>query len=203
MKIIKYQKKGNNNYQVYLDNGKKYDINEDIILKYKLLYKEEIDEFFLSEILQANADYDIYNKCVKYISVRLRSTSEMREYMQRKNVSDELINATIEKLLAKKLLNDDAFTKAFVNDKMNFTTMGPYRIEAELKRHHIDNNIIYKYISNISDNVIEAKLNKQITKLIKSNHNKSNIKAKIYNNLLNLGYPQSLIIDNLNKYDIN
>ena len=203
MKIIKYQKKGNNNYQVFLDNDKKYIINEDVILKYKLLYKEEIDEFLLDEMLTSNANYDIYNKCVKYISVRLRSVNEIKEFMQRKNVSPELIEETIQKLLSNKLLDDDTFTKAFVNDKLNFTTMGPYRIAAELKKQHVDNNIITKYISNIDDNFLEEKINKQITKLIKSNKNKPNLKNKIYNNLQNLGYSQSMILDNLNKYNLN
>ena len=203
MKIIKYQKKGNNNYEVFLDNEKKYTLNEDVILKHKLLYKKEIDNFLLDEILQDNANYDIYNKCVKYIGVRLRSIYEIKEFMQRKNVSPELQEDTIQKLLSKKLLDDDAFTKAFVNDKIHFTTMGPYRIAAELKKHHIDNDIISKYINNIDDKLLDEKINKQISKLIKSNKNKKNLKAKIYNNRSNLGYSQTMILNNLDKHNLN
>ena len=202
MKIIKYEKKGNNNYQIYLDNDKKIIINEDVILKHKLLYKKEIDEFLLEEILQDNNNYDIYNKCVKYIGVRLRSTNEIKEYMQRKNVDNNLIEETIEKLKKHKLLDDEIFTKAFIKDKLNFTTMGPYRIELELKKHKIDNNIIYKYINDIDYNLLEEKINKQITKLIKSNKNKPNLKNKIYNNLINLGYSSELILNSLNKYNL-
>lgn len=202
MKIIKYEKKGNNNYNIYLDNNKKITINEDVILKHKLLYKKEIDEFLLEEILQDNNNYDIYNKCVKYIGVRLRSTNEIREYMQRKNVDVSLIEDTILKLTKHKLLDDEVFTKAFIKDKLNFTTMGPYRIEQELKKHKIDNNIIYKYINEIDYSFLEEKINKQITKLIKSNKNKPNLKNKIYTNLINLGYSSELINDNLNKYNL-
>lgn len=202
MKIIRYEKKGNNNYNIYLDNNKKITINEDVILKHKLLYKKEIDEFLLEEIIKDNNNYDIYNKCVKYIGVRLRSINEIREYMQRKNVEDSLIEDTITRLINNKLLDDEIFTKAFIKDKLNFTTMGPYRIELELKKHHIDNNIISKYINDIDYNILENKINKQITKLIKSNKNKPNLKNKIYTNLLNLGYSSELILDNLNKYNL-
>lgn len=202
MKIIKYEKKGNNNYNIYLDNNKKITINEDVILKHKLLYKKEIDEFLLEEILQDNNNYDIYNKCVKYIGVRLRSTNEIREYMQRKKVEESLIEDTILKLTKHKLLDDEVFTKAFIKDKLNFTTMGPYRIEQELKKHKIDNNIIYKYINEIDYSFLEEKINKQITKLIKSNKNKPNLKNKIYTNLINLGYSSELILNNLNKYNL-
>jgi len=202
MKIIKYEKKGNGNYLVYFDNNERIKLNEEVILKYKLLYKKDIDEFLFKDIIQDNNNYDIYNICVKYIGVRLRSINEMREYMKKRNVSVELIDETINKLLKNKLLDDDAFTKAFINDKLNFTTMGPYRIELELQKHNIDNRIINKYINEINENKLNEKINKQITKLIKSNHGKSNIKNKIYNNLLNLGYKSELILENLSKYDL-
>lgn len=202
MKILKYEKKSNNNYKIYLDNNKVITINEDVILKYKLLYKKEIDEFLLEEIIGDNNNYDIYNKCVKYIGVRLRSTNEIKEFMQRKNVDESLIEETIQKLKQHKLLDDEIFTKAFIKDKLNFTTMGPYRIEQELKKHHIDSSIINKYIYDIDYNFLEEKINKQIQKIIKSNKNKPNLKNKIYTNLINLGYSSELIKDNLNKYNL-
>ena len=202
MKIIRYEKKSNGNYQVYLDNDQKIKLSEDIILKYKLLYKKDIDEYLLEEIISENNNYDIYNKCVKYIGVRLRSINEMKEYMQRKDVSPDVIAETINRLIDNKLLNDEIFTKAFIKDKLAFTTMGPYRILIELQKHKIDNNIINKYIAAIDYNLLEEKINKQITKLIKSNKNKPNLKNKIYHNLLNLGYSNEFILDNLNKYDL-
>ena len=202
MKIIKYEKKGNNNYKIFLDNGNKLTLNEDIILKYKLLNKNEIDEFLVEEILQDNNNYNIYNKCIKYIGIRLRSTQEIKEFMQRKGVSDELIYETITKLTKNKLLDDEIFTKAFIKDKLNFTTQGPYRIEQELKKHNIDSSIISKYISEIDYTFLVEKINKQISKLIKSNKNKTNLKNKIYNNLINLGYSSTLILETLNKYNL-
>lgn len=202
MKIIKYEKKSNGNYVVYFDNNEKIKLNEDVILKYKLLYKKDIDEFLLKDILQDNNDYDIYNTCVKYIGVRLRSINEIREYMKRKNVSEKLIDETISKLIKNKLLDDEKFTKAFISDKLNFTTIGPYRIELELKKHNINDNIINKYMGEIDNRILDDKINKQIGKLIKSNHGKTNLKNRIYNNLLNLGYSSEYILDNLNKYDL-
>ena len=203
MRIEKYEKKGNNNYQIYLDDGRKILINEDVILKYKLLYKKEIDEFFLNEILADNANYNIYDKCVKYIGVRVRSINEIREFMERKEVSPQVIEETIKQLIKRKLLDDDAFTKAYVNDKIKFSSLGPYRIEADLKKQHIDDGIISKYIGAIDEAFLYNKIDKQINKLIKSNHKKANLKAKIYNNLVNAGYSQSMIIEVINKYNFH
>lgn len=202
MKIMKYQKRNDNNYLIYLDNGEKLLLHEDTILENKLLYKKEIDTELYNTLIKSNNKYDIYNRCVKYIGVRLRSINEIREYMLRKDIPSELIDSTIDRLISNRLLDDEVFTKAFINDKLNFTTMGPYRIEQELKKHKIDNQIISKYISNIDYDLLEEKINKQICKLIKSNKKKTNLKNRIYNNLLNLGYSNSFILENLNNYDL-
>ena len=200
MQIIKYTKKGNGNYDILLDNNKKITLSEDLILKNNLLYKKEVDSYLLEELLTENIKYDIYNKCVKYISIRLRSINEIKEYMKRLNADEETINNTIERLLKNNLLNDEVFTKAFIQDKLNFTTMGPYRIEQELKRQHIDNTIMSKYLYNIDKDILITKINKQINKLIKSNKKKDNLKNKIYKNLISLGYSNDMILKELNKY---
>jgi len=203
MKIIKYEKKGNNTYKIYLENNQTINLYEDVILQNNLLYKKEIDESLLEKLDIDNNKEDVYNKCVKYISVRIRSTYEIEEYLRKKQVDAALIEKTINKLLENNLLNDEVFTKAFINDKLNFTTMGPYRIEQELKKHKIDSNIIYKYLNNIDDEFIDNKINKQINKLMKSNRKKQNIRNKIYTNLLSLGYSNEMILRNINNYDFS
>ena len=55
----------------------------------------------------------------------------------------------------------------------------------------------------ISDEVIDEKINKQIIKLMKSSRKKQNIRNKIYTNLLSLGYSNEMILRNINNYDFN
>lgn len=202
MEIVKYIKKGNGNYQIIFDNGKKINIQEDVIIKNNLLYKKEIDNDLLLKIIVENEEYEIYNKCVNYIGVRLRSINEIREYMTRKDISLEKQEEVIERLLKNKLLDDSVFARAFIKDKMNFTTMGPYRIELELKKHKIDDKIIKKNINEIDRDMIYDKIDRQINKLIKSNKNKSNLRNKIYNNLLGLGYSSDMVVSMINKYNL-
>lgn len=202
MEIVKYIKKGNGNYQIIFDNEKKINIQEDVIIKNNLLYKKEIDNDLLLKIIVENEEYEIYNKCVNYIGVRLRSINEIREYMARKDISLEKQEEVIERLLKNKLLDDSVFARAFIKDKMNFTTMGPYRIELELKKHKIDDKIIKKYINEINRDMIYDKIDRQINKLIKSNKNKSNLRNKIYNNLLGLGYSSEMVVSMINKYNL-
>lgn len=203
MKIVKYKKGTNSKYKLFLEDGTIIDTYEDIILNNNLLYKKEIDNDLYNIIINDNMYEEAYNKSVNYIEVRLRSVSEIRIFLKNKKYSEEVIDDTVKRLLKNNLLNDEVFTKAFINDKLNFTTMGPYKIELELKKHNIDNSIITNYINNIDDDIIYEKINKLINKFIKTNkkHKGFILKNKIYNNLLNLGYNSSMILEMLNNYE--
>lgn len=203
MKIIKYKKGSNGKYKLLLEDGTTIDTYEDVILNNNLLYKKEIDNNLYNVIINDNMYEEAYNKSVSYIEVRLRSTNEIKVYLKNKKYSEEVINSTINRLLKNNILNDEVFTRAFINDKLNFTTMGPYKIELELKKHYIDTNIINTYINNIDEDILYEKIDKLIIKFIKTNkkHKGFMLKNKIYNNLLNLGYKSSMILEILNNYE--
>lgn len=201
MKIEKYESINNEQYKIYLSDGTILKINSDVIINNNLLYKKEIDNTLLNKILKENDNANIYNKCVKYISVRLRSKKEIIDYLKKLNIDNTA--DIIDKLTKNNLINDEVFTKAFIKDKINFTSYGPYRIRQELNKYNIDNEIIDKYIKDIDEEILIGKIDKQINKMIKSNRKYSSniLKSKIYNNLYNNGFDKDMIINILNNYN--
>lgn len=201
MKIEKYESINNGQYKIYLSDGTIIKINSDVIINNNLLYKKEIDNTLLNKILKENDNANIYNKCVKYISVRLRSKKEIIDYLKKLNIDNTA--DIIDKLTKNNLINDEVFTKAFIKDKINFTSYGPYRIRQELNKYNIDNEIIDKYINDIDEEILIDKVDKQINKMIKSNRKYSGniLKSKIYNNLYNNGFDKDMIINVLNNYN--
>lgn len=201
MKIEKYESINNGQYKIYLSDGTILKINSDVIINNNLLYKKEIDNTLLNKILKENDNANIYNKCVKYISVRLRSKKEIIDYLKKSNIDNTA--DIIDKLTKNNLINDEVFTKAFIKDKINFTSYGPYRIRQELNKYNIDNEIIDKYINDIDEEILVDKVDKQINKMIKSNRKYSGniLKSKIYNNLYNNGFDKDMIINVLNNYN--
>ncbi len=202
MKIEKYEKIGTSKYRLYLDNGEVIDTYDNVILKNKLLTKKALDQDTYNKIFTDNIIEEKYNMAVKYISIRIRSKQEIIEYLKRKNTNKDTIEEIVLLLEKNKLLNDEIFTQAFINDKLKFTTMGSYKIINELKKHQISDDIINKYSNIMSDNILKEKIIKLIDKQIKTNNKKDNtyLKNKLYNKLINLGYPASLTIDILNSY---
>ena len=201
MKIDKYEKTGKDKYRLYLDNGEIIDTYDAVILKNELLIKKEITPSIYQTIITESIIQEHYLAALKYITVRIRSTKEIIDYLKRKNVDEESIKIIIEKLTKEQALNDDYFCKCFINDKLKFTTMGPYRIIAELKKHQIDSKIIEKYSNLMDEDILQEKIIKLVDKQIKSNHKLDNYKLrnKIYNHLLGLGYHSSQIVEILNQ----
>jgi len=204
MKIEKYKKISEGKYRIILDNGVITDIYEDVIVKNNLLYKKEIDLDLLNKIEEENNYEEAYNISLKYISVRLRSINEIRVYLKKKNIDEIIIDNTIERLVKNNFLNDEVFAKAFIKDKLNFTTMGKYKLINELSKLKVDSEIISKYIEEIDDDIWYERMEKIINKYLKSKkkYDKKTLKNKLYIYLVNLGYDKNLVINIINNYEI-
>lgn len=203
MKIEKYKKIKEDLYRVLLDNGEIIDIYEDVILANNLLYKSEIDQNLLDKINIENNYQLAYNISVKYIMVRLRSINEIKVYLTKKGYSKDVVDKVIEKLIKNKLLDDEIFTKAYINDKLNFTNVGKYKLISELTtKMKVDNSIVYNVLESYKE-VWNDRIEKLINKYLKSNkkYRGNTLKNKLYIYLVNLGYDKDKVISVLNNYD--
>ena len=202
MKIEKYEKIGTLKYRLYLDNGEVIDTYDDVILENELLLKKELDNYLYQKVLIETNIQEYYNSCIKYISIRLRATKEIDDYLKKMQVVAEDREKIIQKLLTKGLLNDEYFTECFIRDKLRFTNMGEYRIINELKKLNISSSIIEKYHDLMSREVMQEKIISRIEKQIKTNRKLDNYKLrnKIYTTLLREGYDNSQIVNILNQY---
>lgn len=204
MKILKYEKKKNGMYQVLFDNDFNVDIHEEIILKYGLLIKKEANDKEIDKMLDENKKYIAYNLSIKYLSAKMRSIKEVREYLYKYSFDKDTVDEVIELLLKETYLDDSIYAKAFINDKILLSNDGPNKIRNKLKELGIREDIIEKSILDFTDEIQIEKIDKIINKQVKTNRNKSAfaLKNKITDYLCNLGYYKSLVIECLNKTSI-
>lgn len=203
MKIEKYELTKKNIYNVYLSNGEVLELNGKVITDNELLIKKDIDNELYDKLKRDNTICILVDTSVKYIDRRLRSINELRDYLKNKEEDTIIIEEVIDKLIDYKYLDDDRFTKAFINDKINFTMMGDYKIRKELERYGVDNDIINNNIINIDRSVIIDRIKKIIDKDIRCNKKYSGIilKNKIFNHLITQGYSKEIVIGIINTYD--
>ena len=202
MKIVKYTRLASGKYKVLFDNKKELILYENVIIDTNLLYKKEITSEEYNNLVSLNNYQDIYNKVIKYIGIRLRSKKEITDYLKKMDLSIEVIDDILNKLIINKYIDDERFSQAYIKDKYNFSNNGPYKIINELVKLGIDKDIAYTYTFDIITNE-EEKINKLINKYVKSDkkHDWYYLRNKIYNNLINLGYSKEIVISILNNYN--
>ena len=128
MKINKFKKVGKSKYKIIFDNTD-ITLYEDVILKYDLLIKSEVDIDLIDKIIKENEHYDAFYSALNYIEIKMRNKKEIISYLKKKEFNDEIINETINKLEKLNLLNSKSYIQAFVNDKINLSSDGPYKIK--------------------------------------------------------------------------
>lgn len=197
MKIENIKKLNSGKYKLTFENKDKMITYDDVILNNGLLFKHEIDTKMLDKLAKDNYYYDIYNKLIKYISIRIRSNKEINQYLEKFNLDTKTKNEIIDNLKKIGLINDLFFTKAYINDKLYLSNSGPYKIANELKEHDIDDLTIDEALSKIDNEFLIDKLSKIIFKKIKTNHKYSTymLKQKLLSELINQGYDKDMIVE--------
>ena len=202
MKIIKYKKMSKGRYKITFDTNEVI-LYEDIIIRNNLLLLKDIDLETLEKVLDENRKYEAYDISLSYIEIKLRTEREIRDYLEKKGFDISLINETINRLKRDNLINEKLYVEAFINDKINLTTWGPFKIKRVLLDLSISEEIIDEYLYKIKEDVFEEKLDKIINKKIGMMKNKSLflIKNKLSFDLFNLGYDKDMINNSLNKLE--
>ena len=202
MKILKYKKRPNGKYSLYLDDGREFVYYEEVILQYELLLKKEIAEKDLLSIHNTNLEYDVYYVALNSIKSRFKSVFELKETLRKKEYPDEMIEKAIEKLLKQGYLNDQLFARSYISSQISTSSHGPNRIRGDLINKKIDSSIIEEEMAAFPVEIQEEKIRKIIERGIKSNHTRGGfvLKQKIVNDLKLQGYDYDVISRVISTY---
>lgn len=205
MKILKYKKLSKDRYKVTFDKTEII-LYIEVILKYNLLLEKDISLSLLDKIIKENTFYEAYNISLNQISYKLRTEKEIKNNLEKKGYEEKLIDKVINELKKNKYIDETKYIEAYVNDKINLTSYGSYKIKKELLDLGLDSKKIDEYLDKIPNEVWNQKLDKLIEKKFSLMKNKSlkEIKNKLNIFLFNLGYDKYEIekrLDLLEKDD--
>lgn len=204
MNVESYKRKKNNIYEVKLDTGDKYNLYDDIILKYELLTEKKIDEKKLKKIVDENSLYDAYYSSLKYINLKMRTKYEIRKYLSKHEYSVKSIEYAIECLENEGYLDEDKYAQAYLNDSINLSLIGPKKILDNLKILGIDDSITEQYLGSIDEDVWIKRIKKLIDKKAKTNKvGEVLFKNKMMSELLYQGYYVEHIRVILDTYNLD
>jgi len=196
MKINNIKKQANGQYNITFDNNEKILTYDDVILNNNLLYKNEINYDVLKKIMKETSYYDVYNKAINYIANRIRSKQEIETFINKFNLTKGESDTIINNLTKIGFINDQLFAKAYLNDKLKFTNMGPNKIANDLENLGVGASDIQLALDELDYSLVTDKLHKIINKKINKNikYSKSLLKQKTLLELNNNGFNSDDIV---------
>ncbi len=136
-------------YVLELDDGRRLNLHEEVIVKNKLHVGLELDPKRLAEWIY-EADIKLaYDRALTYLSYRSRSRKELADYLAKKEYSKRVIEAVIEKLVDYKFIDDQGFAQRWVRDRTSGKPVGKRYIENELRNKGIDQELIDQALADI------------------------------------------------------
>ncbi len=195
MKILKYKRKKNGQYELQLESSEVLCLYEEVILNFDLLLKKRVDDEEKAKILLLNQEYDVYYMALKSLKSRFKSTKDLRDSLVKKEYPLEYIDKAIDKLTKQGYLDDRVFAKAYINQQMITTSKGPEKIAQELLSKGVLLDIIDDELVVFTKDIQLEKINKVASRLIKSNRSRGGVvlKKKIMMDLQNLGYSSGIV----------
>lgn len=133
---ITTQKKNHGRFNIFLDrgNGEEFGFGagEDVLVTFALGKGKEIDEDELKSIIFEDEVKTAFNLAVKFLSYRMRSVKEIKDYLHKKEMNPEAIPRVLERLEHHQYIDDTEFAKMFVRSRKRTSSKGPAVISREL-----------------------------------------------------------------------
>lgn len=99
-----------------------------------------------------------YERALNYLSYRIRSEAEMRQYLQKRALAPEQVTAVLERLREENLLNDTRFAESWVENRTTFRPRGQRLLKAELQQKGVTKETVEAAIAEVDDSAVALEL---------------------------------------------
>lgn len=168
---VEPQKNNPHRFNIFLDGQFAFGADEDLVVERRLVVGKEISKDNLEKILSEAEVGKLVEKVYGLLNIRYRSEREIRTYLkqlsfkrklkEQDELSEIIIEALIEKLKKRDLINDLRFAKEWVYARRKSKKKGINAIKAELFQKGIDRKVIEEVLSVKREGESEEELAKQ------------------------------------------
>ena len=206
--LVEIKKTKRNRYLLIISNNdieEKHIVSENLIIKYNLLTPRELSSYEYKTISRVKIEDILYEKALVFIDFKMRTISETKKRLRKEVEDEELINKLIKRLKKDKYLNDDFYVKTYINEKLEYSLVGPANIKEKLilKGVHydlIDQHLI-KYTEKYQYDKIAEIIKNETKYKIKKTYKKAylSLKRKLVTKGFSLNIIESSLLSNIDK----
>ncbi len=144
-------------------------------------------------------------KAQKFCLYRERSEAEMERKIREWGASQEVIDRTLDHLIADRFVSNERFAMAYTRGKFNVKRWGKIKIRQGLKMHKISTNLMESAFQQIDDSLYREALEHILVRKMPdkvehlNNQERFELKGTLYRTAAQKGYESDLIMQLLDQ----
>lgn len=149
MEIISFKLKSKNNANVFIIDTSEgeYVLHSDIIVKNKI-QKGVINDNIFFEAVDESSVLIAFNLATKYISSKLKTEQQIKDYLYKKDFHKNTVETVIEKLREYKIIDDKNFAESYAKSNPNFSKN---KLKQKLFLVGVKSNVVDESLLEIDD----------------------------------------------------
>lgn len=153
---IKAQKRNQQRVNIYIDG--EYHCAVYRITAAWLQVGQELSEEQITVLLTQDAHEAAYQKAIRLLERRERTSTEIEHKLQASAFSEEIINSVINRLQENGLVDDNRFAHNWVDARKNFRPRSRRALVAELRNKGVEEAIINKAVANVDEEAMACQV---------------------------------------------
>ena len=137
---IEPQQKNPQRVNIYLDGEFAFGLT--VLVAAWLRVGQELGEEKIAGLKAQDESEITYQKALHFLSYRPRSSAEVRQNLSKRGISESLIEETLNRLQSTGLVDDEAFARAWVENRNTFRPRGKPALRMELRKKGLSNEIV-------------------------------------------------------------
>lgn len=191
---------------VCFEDGEFVTIDYRTVLDYGLRKFDDIDDNKKLKLISDSEFVKAKDSSFRILAKRQHSGYELRNKLLKKGYTKETIDRTLQAVQVGNYLNDEQFTKAFIDERLRRKKIGVNKLKAELFKRGIARNIIEQNLSGIDlelsyENALSL-ARRKTELLVKKRIEPHKIKQKIFAFLSSRGYDSEMIMKILHTLEL-
>ena len=145
---LRFQKRTSERVNVFLDGSYAFALPATVAAG--LRPGQDLSDEDIARLKALDEQERAYERCLRFLAYRPRSTAEVRRYLERRELPESVIDSAIERLTAANYLDDEAFARFWVSDRERFSPKGPMALRYELRQKGIAEGVIAEVLKSVN-----------------------------------------------------
>ncbi len=146
------QKKNPQRLNVYLDGDFAFGISR--AAAPWLTVGDQLSPQKVQDLKRGDLCEGAYQRALHYLSYRSRSEQEIRQNLTKNKIPEEIILEVLDKLRQASLVDDRAFAKNWIENRIQFKPRGKRALSVELNQKGISREIIEEELRDLDENLL-------------------------------------------------